>query len=89
MTSREAIASQNSDSKATKERNKRFDPHKKNYRSISLLSIHYKLANCAITKRIKPHMTGLINRQQKAFVDNNDIGSCILEIFPSEANFIG
>ena len=36
-----------------------------NYRPISLLSIHYKLASCAITQRDKPRMTDLIGRQQK------------------------
>ena len=51
-----------------------------NYRPISLLSIHYKLASCAITQRIKPHMAGLIGRQQKAYVDNNVIGSCIINL---------
>ena len=33
-----------------------------NYRPISLLSIHYKLASCAITQRDKPRMTDLIGR---------------------------
>ena len=51
-----------------------------NYRPISLLSIHYKLASCAITQRIKPHMANLIGRQQKAYVDNNVIGSCIINL---------
>ena len=51
-----------------------------NYRPISLLSIHYKLASCAITQRIKPHMAGLIGKQQKAYVDNNVIGSCIINL---------
>ena len=30
------------------------------YRPISLLSIHYKLASCAITQRLKPLMSTLI-----------------------------
>ena len=47
-----------------------------NYRPISLLSIHYKLASCAITQRIKPHMSALIRSQQKAYVNNIVIGSC-------------
>ena len=50
-----------------------------NYRSISLLSIHYKLVSCAITQRSKPHMANLIGRQQKAHVDNNVIGSFIIK----------
>ena len=52
-----------------------------NYRPISLLSIHYKLASCAITQRIKPHMSALIGSQQKAYVNNNVIiGSCIINL---------
>ena len=57
------------------------DPTKtNNYRPISLLSIHYKLASCTITQRIKPVMTRLIGRQQKAYVSNNVIGSCLINL---------
>ena len=51
-----------------------------NYRLISLLSIFYKLASCCITRRIKPAVESLIGIQQKAYVDSNNIGSCILNI---------
>ena len=51
-----------------------------NYRPISLLSIHYKLGSCAITQRIKNAVTSVIGRQQKAYVNNNIIGSCIINL---------
>jgi hypothetical protein len=51
-----------------------------NYRPISLLSIHYKLASCAITQRIKPAVNKIVGRQQKAYVEGNAIGSCIINI---------
>ena len=51
-----------------------------NYRPISLLSIFYKLASCCITRRIKPAVESLIGMQQKAYIESNNIGSCILNI---------
>ena len=51
-----------------------------NYRPISLLSIHYKLASCAITQRIKPAVNIVVGRQQKAYVEGNVIGSCIINL---------
>ena len=51
-----------------------------NYRPISLLSIFYKLASCCITQRIKPAIENLIGKQQKAYIDKNNIGSCILNL---------
>ena len=51
-----------------------------NYRPISLLSIHYKLASCAITQRIKPAVNKVVGRQQKAYVEGNVIGSCIINL---------
>ena len=51
-----------------------------NYRPISLLSIFYKLASCAITQRIKPAVESIIGRQQKAYIKHNNIGSCIINI---------
>ena len=51
-----------------------------NYRPISLLSIFYKLASCAITQRIKPAVEAIIGRQQKAYIKHNNIGSCIINI---------
>ena len=57
------------------------DPtYSNSYRPISLLSIHYKLASCAITQRLKPLMTTLIGRQQKAYITNNVIGSCLINL---------
>merc|ERR1712082_575199 len=50
------------------------------YRPISLLSIFYKLASCCITIRIKPVVELLIGMQQKAYIESNNIGSCILNI---------
>ena len=47
-----------------------------NYHPISLLSIFYKLAGCAITQRIKPTVESIVGGQQKAinnfssFIDN-------------------
>ena len=51
-----------------------------NYRPISLLSIFYKLASCAITQRIKPAVEAIIGRQQKAYIKHNNIGSCIINL---------
>ena len=51
-----------------------------NYRPISLLSIFYKLASCAITQRIKPAIESIIGRQQKAYIKHNNIGSCIINL---------
>jgi hypothetical protein len=51
-----------------------------NYRPISLLSIHYKLASCAITQRIKPAVNRVVGRQQKTYVEGNVIGSCIINL---------
>ena len=49
-----------------------------NYRQISLLSIHYKLASCYITQRLRP--VKVVGQQQKACVPGNVIGSCIINI---------
>ena len=51
-----------------------------NYRPISLLSIHYKLASCCITQRLRPLVGRVIGQQQKAYVPGNVIGSCIINI---------
>ena len=57
------------------------DPtYSNSYRPISLLSIHYKLASCVITQRLKPIMQVLIGRQQKAYINNNVIGSCLINL---------
>ena len=51
-----------------------------NYRPISLLSIFYKLAPCCIIQRIKPAVNRIIERQQKAYITQNNIGSVILNL---------
>ena len=51
-----------------------------NYRPISLLSIHYKLASCCITQRLRPLVSRVIGQQQKAYIEGNIIGSCIVNI---------
>ena len=51
-----------------------------NYRPISLLSIFYKLASCCITQRIKPEMENLTVKQQKVYIDKNNICSCIFNL---------
>ena len=51
-----------------------------NYRPISLLSIFYKIASCAITQRIKPAVNNIIGRQQKAYIKSNNIGSVLLNL---------
>ena len=48
-----------------------------NYRPISLLSIHHKLASCCITQRLRVLISRVIGQQQKAYIEGNDIGSCI------------
>ena len=51
-----------------------------NYRPISLLSIHYKLASCCITQRLRPLVGKVIGQQQKAYIEGNIIVSCIINI---------
>ena len=51
-----------------------------NYRPISLLSMFYNLASSCITRSIKPAVESIIGKQQKAYVDKNNIGSCILNL---------
>ena len=51
-----------------------------NYQPISLLSIFYKLASYAITQRIKPAVQTIIGRQQKAYLQHNNIGSCMINL---------
>ena len=50
-----------------------------NYRPISLLSIHYKLASC-ITQRLRLVVSRVIGQQQKAYIEGNIIDSCIIII---------
>ena len=50
------------------------------YRPISLLSIFYKLASCVITRHIKPVVEQVVGKEQKAYINSNNIGSCILNL---------
>ena len=50
------------------------------YRPISLLSVLYKIASCAISNRIKKALPFIIGRQQKAYVSNDNIGSVLLNL---------
>ena len=51
-----------------------------NYRPISLLSVFYKIASCAISNRIKKALPFIIGKQQKAYVTNDNIGSVLINI---------
>ena len=51
-----------------------------NYRPISFLSFFYILALACITRRIKPVLQRLIGKEQKAYLTENNIGSCIFNI---------
>ena len=51
-----------------------------NYRPISLLSVLYKLDSACITRQIKPVLQWLICKEQKAYLTENNIGSCIFNI---------
>ena len=45
------------------------DPTNPNsFRPISLLSVIYKIANCAISNRLKKALPIIIGKQQKAYV---------------------
>ena len=55
------------------------DPTNPNsFRPISLLSVIYKIASCAISNRIKKTLPVIIGIQQKAYVPNHNIGTCLL-----------
>ena len=54
------------------------DPN--NFCPISLLSVIYKLASCAISNRLKKTMGYIIGRQQKAYTSSDNIGSCLLNL---------
>ena len=51
-----------------------------NYRPISLLRIFYKLASCVITQRLNPAVKLIVGKQQKAYINKNNIGSCIVNL---------
>ena len=51
-----------------------------NYRPISLLSVFYKIASGAITRRLETVMEKVIGRQQKAYSRKKNITSVLLNI---------
>ena len=51
-----------------------------NYRPISLLSVFYKIASCAISNRVKKALPFIIGKQQKAYVSNDNIGTVLINI---------
>ena len=51
-----------------------------NHRQISLLSTIYKLANYAISNRIKNILKYIIWKQQKAYISSDNIGTCLLNL---------
>ena len=59
-----------------------------NFRPISLLSVIYKLASCVIKTRLKKVISQIIGKQQKAYVENDNIGSVLLNLLASMKNYI-
>ena len=57
------------------------DPSNPNsFRPIRLLSVIYKIASCAISNRIKKTLLVIIGRQQQAYMPNDNIGACLLNL---------
>ena len=50
------------------------------FRPISLLSVIYKIASCAISNRLKKTLPTIIGKQQKAYIPNDNIGICLLNL---------
>ena len=60
---------------------KNKDPTNPNsFRSISLLSVIYKVASCAISKRLKKTLPIIIGKQQQVYVPNDNIGTYLLNL---------
>ena len=51
-----------------------------NYRPISLLSVFYKMASGIITRRLETVMEGMIGCQQKAYSNERNIGSVLINL---------
>ena len=51
-----------------------------NFRPILLLSVLYKMASCSITNRLRECLIHIIGRDQKVYVDNDNIGSVLINI---------
>merc|ERR1712240_672655 len=53
-----------------------------NYRPISLLSVFYKIASGAITRRLESVIDKVIGRNQKAYSSKKNITSVLLNVIP-------
>ena len=51
-----------------------------NYRPISLLSVFYKLASGVMTRRLQTVIEGVIGVQQKAYSQERNIGSVLINL---------
>ena len=57
------------------------DPTNSNsFRPTNLLFVIYKIASCAISNRIEKNLPVIIGKQQKAYVPNDNIDSCLLNL---------
>ena len=56
------------------------DPLEGNYRPISLLSVFYKMASGAITRRLQTVIENVIGVQQKAYSQEWNIGSVMIDL---------
>ena len=54
-----------------------------NFRPISLLSVIYKLVSCVIKNRLKKVLPQIIGKQQKAYVESDNIGAVLLNLLSS------
>ena len=58
-----------------------------NFRPISLLSVVYKLVSCVIKNRLKKVLPQIIGKQQKAYVDSDNIGAVLLNLLSSMKSY--
>ena len=58
-----------------------------NFRPISLLSVIYKLASCVIKKRLKKVIPQIIGKQQKAYIESDNMGAVLLNLLSSMKNY--
>ena len=58
-----------------------------NFRPISLLSVIYKLVSCVIKNRLKKVLPQIIGKQQKAYVESDNIGAVLLNLLSSMKNY--